>query len=197
MCRLVSHIVIYTICIAFFASCDLFEPRTPEEPTGARGSFLPPTEPDIVIDNFINAINERNSQHYIQSFVDPVTSDKEFEFRPTQSAQSTFGLFDEWTVQDERSYLENIISSIPGNATLSLTLANRTFEGETSTEAFFTATYRLRADHTNDGFPHTVFEGTLRFEMSTDDANNWAIHLWGDFSSDEAASWSDLKATFR
>ncbi len=197
MHRVALHIVLYTACLLSFISCDIFEPRTPEEPTAARGNFIPPTEPEIVIDNFVNAIDERNSQHYIQCFIDPLTSEKQFKFIPTQSALSQFGVFDGWTVQDERNYFENLISNIPENAAFNLNLFDGGFEGQTSNEATYTAAYRLTAEHTNDGYPHFIFEGTLRFEMITDQSNNWVIHTWADLSDDETRSWSELKGRFK
>ncbi len=198
MPRIILYIMIYTACIITFASCDLFEPRTPEDPTAARGNFIPPTTFEIVIENFINAINERNAQHYIQCFVDPSLSEKVFIFEPTTAARNQFSpLFEDWTVQDERMYLDNLISSIPDNATLHLALENGHFEAEFANEAIYTASYRLNAQHTNEGFQYHLFEGTLRFEMATDQTNNWVIVRWVDLSDSEQRSWSDLKGTFK
>lgn len=197
MYRMALRTIIYILCLVLFASCDLFDPRTPEEPTAARGNFIPPTTPEIVIENFINAINERNAQHYMQCLIDETISEKEFEFVPTQGAQGQFpALFDEWTRINERRYLDNLISSIPDNATLSVQFEGIHWESPSSFEASFRASYRLIANHTNDSFPHYVFEGTLQFELTTDQTNNWAIFHWTDFALDDKMSWSELKGTF-
>lgn len=198
MYRIILHIVYCAAAIVSLASCDMFEPRTPEEPTDARGNFIPPTTPDIVIENFINAINERNARHYVQCFVDPTSGDYEFEFLPTQRAQIQFGaLFDEWSVQEERMYIENLISSVPVHATLNLTLQDGQFESQASEIATYISSYSLIAQHSNEGYPHYVFTGTLRFEIITDQTNNWAIHRWADFPSGDDLSWSELKGTFK
>ncbi len=197
MPRIVIHTVLYLVCLVVLISCDLFEPRTPEEPTAARGNFIPPTEPELVIDNLINAIRERNAQHYVQCFVDPTIHDIEFEFYPTQRALNQFGSFDGWTVQDERSYLENLIANVPDNATLTLSLHDGRFEGQTASEAIYTASYRLTAEHTNDGFQHYVFEGTLQFDMFADQSSNWVIFRWEDRAFEEQRSWSELKGAFK
>lgn len=198
MLRTVLHIVPIAAFFGLLISCDIFEPRTPEEPTAARGNFIPPTTSDIVIENFINAINERNAQHYVQCFADPALTERAFEFIPTQRAQGQFAaLFEEWDVQDERMYFENLISSIPDNATLNLSLHNDQFESQSSDAATFVASYILTAEHTNEGFPYFIFEGTLRFELSTDQANNWSIFRWADLPSGEQRSWSELKGTFK
>lgn len=192
------YLLVLTCAVAGITSCDLFEPRTPEEPTAARGTFVPPTTADIVIENFVNAINERNTQHYVQCFVGPDFPDATYQFIPTERAQRQFGnIFDQWGVQDERMYFENLLSSVPLNRQLSMTLQNERFETQTANHAIFRATYRLVAAHTHDGYPHYEFIGTLRFEMITDQANNWWIHRWADFADEETPSWSELKGTFK
>jgi hypothetical protein len=184
--------------ILLFISCDIFQPRTPEEPGEARGNFIPPTTPDIVIENFLNAINERNTQHYVQCLIDVSFTEKKFSFLPTQRAQIQFGaLFEEWSAQEERMYFENLISSIPGTSTLRLVLQDGLFESQSANDAVYIASYRLVAQHTNEGYPHYVFEGTLRFEMFSDQSNNWAIYRWADFPGGDNQSWSELKGTFK
>ena len=192
------HIVIFIAFILLVISCDIFQPRTPEEPGEARGNFIPPTTPEIVIENFLNAINERNTQHYVQCLIDASFAEKKFVFLPTQRAQIQFGaLFDEWSLQEERMYFENLISSIPGTSTLNLSLQDGLFESHSANDAVYMASYRLVAQHTNEGYPHYIFEGTLRFEMITDQSNNWAIHRWADFPGGDNQSWSELKGTFK
>jgi len=198
MKRFILHSMYFATVIFACAACDVFDPRTPEEPTEARGNFIPPTTSDIVIENFINAINERNARHYVQCFVDPSLSDFEYEFLPTQRAQVQFGaLFEDWSVQEERMYFENLISSVPVNETLQITLQDGQFESQSANHATYIASYRLTVRHSNDGYPHYEFSGTLRFEMTTDQGNNWAIHRWADFPSGDDQSWSELKGTFK
>lgn len=192
------HIVFSTAFILLVISCDIFQPRTPEEPGVARGNFIPPTTPEIVIENFLNAISERNAQHYVQCLIDASFAENKFVFLPTQRAQIQFGaLFDEWSLQEERMYFENLISSIPGTSTLDLRLQDGLFESQSANNAVYIASYRLIAQHTNEGYPHYTFEGTLRFEMITDQSNNWAIHRWADFPGGDNQSWSELKGTFK
>lgn len=187
-----------TIGMLFLLSCDLFEPRSPEEPTDARGRFIPPTTAEIVIENFINAINERNTQHYVQCFADPTHTDIPFEFIPTQEAQRLFaGLFTEWTVRDERTYFDNVIASVPQSGAFNVILIDGRFESQSAAEATYIASYRLTAQHANDAYPHYVFEGTLRFEMTTDDNSNWVISRWADLAGTDTRSWSELKGNFR
>jgi hypothetical protein len=182
-----------------FASCDLFEPRSPEDPIGTRGNFVPPTAAEIVIENLINAVNDRNAQHYIQCFADPAAggTDTEFEFHATLEAQQQFGtVFDEWSIVDERRYFENLLSSIPASAFIILSLENERFESQTSNTARYFADYRLTAQHTDEGLQEQSFEGTLQFDMITDLANNWVIHEWHDFGGGDTRSWSELKGVF-
>jgi len=41
------------------SGCNLFEPRDPEAPSQSSDSFIPPSDPDIVIENLQNAIAQK------------------------------------------------------------------------------------------------------------------------------------------
>jgi hypothetical protein len=74
--------------ILFISGCALFETRTPEPPTGGTGTFVPPTSPEIVIDNFIDCIRNKNVDNYISCF-----ADSGFFFTPSSNAATAFPSF--------------------------------------------------------------------------------------------------------
>jgi hypothetical protein len=191
------RIILFVATVVLLTSCDLFDPRSPEDPSFSRSSFRPATSWDIVIDNFIGTISERNTQNYIQCFVDPALSDRTFEFLPTQDALRLFaGVFDEWDLRDERSYFENMLSRVPSQAALRLELTTTVLESFQSDSAVYRATYLLTVDHNDEGFPNNAFTGTMRLSLATDRNNTWSIYRWADFKFEDSPSWSDLKVNF-
>jgi hypothetical protein len=181
--------------VVFFHGCDLFTTRTPEKPSETSSSFIPPTSPSIVIDNFINAIRERNTENYVSCFVDSTFSSYRFSFQAAQTAQTVYGsLFLDWNLTSERTYFENLRSRVPtgGESTLILTDDRLSLQADS---AVYTATYTLIVQHTVQNIPQQA-QGTLQFTLSPDLYNNWAIHRWIDNKAGNDSSWSDLKARF-
>ncbi len=196
--RFVNLRIVFTVTILLkLTSCDIFDPRSPEDPLQTRSSFRPATTAEIVIDNFTGAISERNTQNYILCFADPDLSDRTFEFIPTQDAIRQYGgLFDEWGTREERSYFENLLSRVPQQATMRLDLSQPLFESMQSDSAVYRANYTLTANHSDDGFSSTVFSGTMRLSLATDRTNTWSIHRWTDLKFEDTPSWSDVKGRF-
>jgi len=68
--------------------CFLFETRTPELPDQSSGNFIPPTSPDIVLENFTQAIKNKNADHYEACFID-----SGYTFIPSSDANTQFPSF--------------------------------------------------------------------------------------------------------
>ncbi len=177
-------------------ACDIFETREPESPTQAGSNFRPPTQPEVVLDNLQNAISERNTENYLRSFVDSTFSSRQFEFIPTQEAQSRyFTVFLNWSLDLEREYFENLRSQTVPSAFSTLIFNDGRFESLQSDSAEYNANYRIVFQHNRPDTP-TEAEGTVLFYLSTDSRNNWAIHRWVDFKTGSDFSWSELKGRF-
>lgn len=188
MKKYLSHILIFLL----LSSCNLFEPRDAEEPTIQKSSFKTPTTPDIVIENLINAISEKNSIDYSQCFGGP---NLEFIFYPASEIKSTFySLFTEWNVNAEKYYFENIIIQTSKNASSNLTLTNA-IQQSTSDSLIYSASYTLNIQHSATGIPQLA-AGSLQFTIKRDKNNNWYITKWLDFKINNQFSWSELKARF-
>ncbi len=50
------------------SACDLFQVRDPEDPTETKSSYRVPVEPKDVIQNLINAFNDKNPNDYKKNF---------------------------------------------------------------------------------------------------------------------------------
>lgn len=55
----------YLLCLSvlFLFSCDLFEPRSPADPSGGGVVWQTPTSPDIVVENMQSALNGLSAQY--------------------------------------------------------------------------------------------------------------------------------------
>ncbi len=179
------------------AGCDLLNTREPEKPSETSSSFVPPTSPNIVIDNLTNAIRERNTENYVRCFVDSTFSQRRYSFQAAQSAQTAYGsLFHDWNLTSEQTYFQSLCSSVPTTGESTLILTDARFESIQADSAVYTATYTLMIQHTVKDIPQQA-QGTLLFMLSLDRNNNWAIHRWMDYNkTGDNFSWSDFKARF-
>jgi hypothetical protein len=180
------------------AGCDLLNTREPEKPSETSSSFVPPTSPNIVIENLTNAVRERNTENYVRCFVDSTFSQFVYSFQAAQSAQNAYGsLFHDWNLTSEQTYFENLRSSVPTGGESTLILTDARFESIQADSAMYTATYTLVIQHTKQDIPQQQAQGTLIFMLSLDRNNNWAIHRWMDYNkTGDNFSWSDFKARF-
>jgi len=187
-------------CFAFLSlgCANPFTTREPEEPEANSSNFITPTTPDIVFVNLQLAVQERNVENYIRSFVDTTRSANRFTFVPDPAvAANNPGVFQNWQLLDERRYFSQLLQATPADSTLTLRFVevSRT---ETANQAVFTQNYIFFVNHTRQqsGVP-IEFRGQSRFSLEKDATGTWAIYLWEDFANDRDISWSELKALFQ
>lgn len=70
--------------------CGLFEPRTPEAPTQSSETFLPATDPLIVISNLQSAIEQKSTPNYMQCLADPLAGVHTFTFIPSSEGTALY-----------------------------------------------------------------------------------------------------------
>ncbi len=176
-------------------SCGLFDTRDVQTPSQPRSTFTQPTTPDIVISNLNFAIAEKNLDNYMRCFVDTAFSPRRFKYFADAVSAASYPVFNGWTLTNERSYYNNLVSLTNENASSNLFLSNVSFStGIDSTVV--DSDYTLVFDHNRQGIAK-VTKGKLRFIMSPDTRSLWSIHAWYDFiltSTD--TTWSNVKANF-
>ena len=179
------------------SGCGLFETREPESPDTGKSSFIPPTSPNIVISNFISAIDEKNVENYIACLADTAQSDKfYFFFKPTADAFALYSsIFQKWNLYSERNYFNKMIIAMPSDVYPKIELQNTRFEVLLPDSAVFVADYRLTVEHSINSV-NTLFIGTLQFTVFPRDNGLWSIKTWYDLqnNADTVQSWSFLKA---
>lgn len=184
----------------FLSSCELFNTRDPEPPDGSREGFQPPTSAKIVIDNFINAIENKNSSNYRACFADTTQGDpRDYYFISSSDAYSQYPTtFDEWTAFSEEQFFQSMLSILSDDSSPKLTLKNRsTFDVLLKDSAVLITEYQLEIEHNSEGLEN-LFGGTMQFTLYPNENNFWSIQRWSDnkqTSYDETeATWSILKA---
>jgi hypothetical protein len=170
----------------------MFEPRSAEDPTVAKSNYTTPTTPDIVIENLIYSISEKNSVNYVQCLGGPNLN---YYFAPAiDSKTNYYSVFADWDISSEKAYFDNLVIQTDKNAASSLQLTN-SIQQSTSDSVIYNANYTLYFAHSASGISQTA-TGNLKFTIKRDKNNNWYITSWTDIKVQSQFSWSDMKARF-
>jgi hypothetical protein len=195
----ILNYILFFITIVLLYSCDLFSTRTPETPNAARNNFKTPNTADIVIDNFIFAINEKSTDNYLSCLSDTVFGGHAFIFIPSAEAVSKFPeIFNSWDRLAEYRVFQTILKNLKANQNTNLIFKNGDFDTKLPDSAIYITDYVLTVPHNTVGFP-TEFSGSLQFILKHDDNSLWSITQWTDISKSKdssVVSWSTLKANF-
>jgi hypothetical protein len=175
-------------------SCDLFKTRTPTEPSASSSNRVPPTEPELVLQNMIYAFQDGNSVNYTKSF-----SDASFTFEASGSAKGKYNVdWTIWNTTQEQTYFDNVKNKLQNNSKMSLTFTQTTY-GTSSDICDIITHYQLDVPHTAAGVAKT-FIGQAQFQLVRDSkTSEWSIQKWIDNvigSTPSDSTWSDLKGTF-
>ncbi len=183
---------IFILVTLLFGGCDLFTTRTAQAPTQPRSDYQQAVTPDIMISNFINSLKDKSEVNYASCLSDSSFSQKVFSFSPSSAAMAQYpSLSDNWSKKNEEQYLNNLITKIPQNMPITLTLSNVS-ESPQGDSLIYTASYFINVPTNDPTFPQN-YQGELRFNMIRDSRSIWSIYYWQDTKSTNLPSWSDLK----
>lgn len=188
--KMILKILFLSVILIY--GCDIFETRDPEEPDRSRSNYETPSEPQIVIQNLQNAFSDRNSDNYKKNFaLGPPLVNRIFSFLPTSLALSSDpALWANWNVDNEFRYFNNLVTRVPEGLPITLLLSEEQFSPSIDS-TIYTAKYFISIPNLT-GDPE-IYEGSLKFNMITDNQLAWVIHYWEDISKESSNSWSDLK----
>ena len=184
------------LLIIVVSSCSPFDTRNPEEPENNSSSYVPPTSPEIVIENFKNAILEKNLDNYMNCFTGSTPSSNiKYDFVPSPDVLNSFpNIFQNWTLEDERRIFTAMISNLPQNLSIDLNIENdqKGFESRTPDSALYVSYYSIRIPAEGT---YTTYEGNLQFNIISMGNSFWRINKWvdSDAGSDTTETWSFLK----
>ncbi|MDQ1265740.1 MAG: hypothetical protein QG635_891 [Bacteroidota bacterium] len=194
--RTTVYILIFSMAI-LTSGCGLFETRDPEPPETARSNFVPPTSPDLVIQNLESSISEKNPDNY-KACLSSGGDNPDYMFVPTAEAKALYGsIFSSWTIESERSSFQSIISKI-GESSPALNLYNLKQDVLIHDSAVYIADYILDVNF-NIFDNQSRFTGKLQFTITKEQSGLWSITNWVDSSVPNDTikySWSILKAVY-
>jgi hypothetical protein len=174
------------------AACDLFQVRDPEDPSETKSSYRVPVEPKDVIQNLINAFNDKNANDYKKNFSTglPLVN-RDFFFIPSGNVLSSFPT--DWYVDEEFQYFNNLITRSPQDIPITLSFTDEQYDIRADS-TIYSAKYFLNVPALNSA--PKVYEGSLKFTMTTDFNDAWVIYFWEDIAKQDYKSWSELKIEF-
>jgi hypothetical protein len=197
--RLIKTLVLISLCCLGISACSLFSPREPEAPNRGRSTFIPATSPALVLDNLRSCIQEKNPDNFILCLSDTSRGTKRpYQFEPNPEAGVRFGsFFNSWSLYNERTALQALISRIPPDLQMNLELSNILFDVISPDSAVIFCDYMLNAPHTVSTIPQKAI-GRARFVMIQQNGGQWCIQRWTDnrLSSADSSTWSIYKAQF-
>lgn len=188
------------LILLLIAGCkNPFATREPEEPQKHRSSWVPPTIPEIVMDNLKNAVNECNQKNYLSCLAEDSTDVGQiFRFEADQTAiLKNPGVFANWNFQSESNYIHLLFSKVPKDSSVALILSTPTPVQDyiSKDTVVYIREYDLNVHHTiaSDQCPRRV-KGYGEFHLAQKHDGNWVIYFWRDTAIETYPSWSDLKA---
>lgn len=191
--HLVNKLVVLALMV-ILTGCELFQTRNAEPPdTGNVGVFLQPDRPEVVLENLISAVENLNAVNYSRCLIE-----SGFRFNPSNTAlNSSPEIWASWSVEDERTYFNNLRAAATNNSGHRLSLLNISTELSSNDSRQVFADYTLTVLHnrSNLGVPTTI-SGTIALRLQLEEDGLWSIREWTDISTSGEYSWSDLKAAF-
>jgi hypothetical protein len=177
---------------SLFTGCGIFDTRDPEDPETIRSTYVPPTSPELVIDNLSFSIQEKNSVNYNKCI-----SDQQYVYVPDSKSQLNYSeIFQGWNKSSEKRYIDNLISRTNATATSVLFIDNENLTLITPDSAVYSAQYIVVFQHNQANVPKSA-KGNITVYLSSDENNLFYIKRWEDFrQNDNDFTWSELKANF-
>jgi hypothetical protein len=186
-------IIVMSLALLFGGiSCDLFKTRTPQEPTRSSSNRIPPTDPEKVLQNMIDAFRDKNKINYLYSF-----SDVSYVFEATAKASSVYGsVFLLWDKSSEGNYFDQVVNKLQQNSAVTLKFDSinvvPTATDSSQGDTYYNLTIPLAETNIAKNF-----KGRAQFMFARDQTGLWYIRRWLDIGLNASDStWSDLKGTF-
>ncbi|MCH8318262.1 MAG: hypothetical protein IIA88_07165, partial [Bacteroidetes bacterium] len=169
--------------------------REPESSPNTNTEWVSPTEPDILLNNFKDAVTKINIVNYERCF-----DQMNFSFKPDPIVEgNNLGVFENWTLNEESEYFKNLDSKKGGTTSNNLIFINTLpFNYLTVDSLEYTTDYKLTLIHKdtifNNNYNNNDVEGKLIFILTRTNYE-WMINFWRDIK-DTTLCWTDLKANF-
>jgi hypothetical protein len=176
--------------LALLALPACFQLREPE-PAGAASEWVQPTQIDILLSNFVTAVQRLNVANYERTFSGPT-----YRFVPDPtSAGSSPALFANWSVPEETTYFSSLRRRTAAGTNNTLTLTDRRDQLYTADSVEISALYQLKIAQQDTAFHAGTLQGNIRLILRRRN-NEWRIVAWRDQRTTPGLCWTDLKKYF-
>lgn len=177
------------VCLLFFVLTSCYKVRPVEAPfVQQQSDWTSPIEYTQLLENMKISIGMLNTQNYIRCMHAGA-----FRFIPAASLVSGNQLvWDNWSVNDEREYLENVSRDREVGAPLVLNFTQDGVQFLSADSIRYTAVYQLTVSLKDSVLPD-MFKGQLELIMRRNASREWEITQWTDFETAQDSSWSRLK----
>jgi len=171
-----------------------FSTRESQPPTEQAGTFIPPTTPQIALENLRFAYTE----FVIGNFIQTLDSDFVFTFDFVQSLPSDTG----WGFQQEVNLTDNLFNDFnanKGKKSLSLSFAPVPDQPDLieDTTAVLVRSYTISISDSLGQLAGN-FTGVSQFNLVESSFQFWTINRWEDLhQSTNTDSWADFKNAYR
>jgi hypothetical protein len=191
-------ILIFIFFVLSISGCDIFNAREAEKPTQPRADFEPAATADILIQNLINSLKDKDVGNYLNCLSDTSFTDKKFHFLPSSEAVLTYPSLMDWNRRNEEQYFTNMVIKVSSTSQVVLAFTVNSINIISPDSIIYTAAYSLNVPfiNTNSEIIPEIYQGTLTFKLVRDSRSVWSIYYWQDTkTSSESKSWSDLKGS--
>lgn len=183
--------IIFFLFFISLPSCDLLTTRNAEQPDTLGNSNIPATSKEILFSNFKASMEEKNLENYLSCFVDSSFLKKKFRYFAAPGLISQYPELNNWNIESERQYFQNLKTKVKTGQSISLTLTpgNYTQIGDS---AFYQIDYSISVLSENQTI-NGMYAGSGQFKIFRDSRSQWVIVEWADLLKDNSKSWSELK----
>lgn len=186
----------YILFLFILSGCNLLTPREAEKPIKSTSNWEQPTTPQILINNFKEAIINKSTGNYLLCFIDSNLIKKSYKYNPTYESYIKYPtIFNDWNLLSEKIYFDNLRTKFLESEKLTFSLTNEKYSTILSDSIVYSAGYNLVINHNLSGFP-TEYRGNIELVLFRNIGGLWAIGIWSDYLTDEKyATWSQLKGS--
>lgn len=192
-----KYISALILTILVLSSCNLFEPRIPEDPSSAGVVWQTPTSPDIVIENMKSALNGSSILYldcFTESFIFYADTNDINEY-PQYN-------FSNWTRSDEANTVTALFAQVPEDSTITSEFLIDMSHPDPAAPTDSATIYRQysitipQSYHSGTGTPAV---GIAEFQMVEDSIGLWAVQEWHDARHEQTSwvTWAVAKAYYR
>ena len=182
------RVLVLLLGLALLSGC--FDLRAPA-PAGAPSEWTQPTSPDLLMANFVTAVQRLNPGNYERCFA------PQFRFYPDPAAagSANAALFANWGVREELDYFNSLRRRTPATSQNQLLLSARRDQLFSADSAEVSAQYTLTLAQTDTAFRIRTMQGNIRLLLRRRN-NEWQIAAWRDLATGNQPVWTEAKKYF-